>query len=570
MAKKFRTGEGSIGRKLTPSEVDDNFRDTDLQHATAISAANSARSIVHVVANEAAMLAIVNPNIGHEAKRLDNTSIYKLSALPATDLLNWVFMGKYNGGVTIDDAATSSTDKTWSIDKIKAVIPTLSSSGANVVPVILMIGESNSGGIALNSDASEGELGEHPSVQIMHPATLEFTSLIIGDSNQNNLLDHFGLTDIYGEICHGWELQLAAQVEAGLWPSDRVYLIKAGQGGSMVSDWDNVGGAFFTKFATRISAAKTHFAANDQIPLFYIWYTHGINDAVALTNIVAFKASMKNFWANIRSYTGFAPIAATEIPSIYEPYNVAIRELIDEDKFASMVDTTGLGMRDTNHWNYSGVKAIADRMRSETIVRIGAGIQYVLSQNYALSTRPVGGEVLPPAPDVWTSKVNVSEGLGGLLAYSPGAGPDSGAVLIQSIDSTQPFEFHIHYDSFYEQSGVVVFLEDNSTPLYVWGASSVPFVSGVYRVGEGSNVFYKTLGRGVASTYIGAIGSEAMIVKVVGDGADVTYEWSGNAGATWNAMFVHEAVLSGLSEIYLKVIFAIQTAPKNILVERIV
>src|SRR5689334_9823752 len=60
--------------------------------------------------------------------------------------------------------------------------------------VFVFAGESNSGGIALNSDATETELAPRSSVQIMnlYSGTFAFETLDIGF---NNLVDHAGLTD---------------------------------------------------------------------------------------------------------------------------------------------------------------------------------------------------------------------------------------------------------------------------------------------------------------------------------------------------------------------------------------
>lgn len=119
MAKKFRTGEGNIGRNLTPVEVDDNFRDCDAQHDEAMTAAANATSRIIICATEAAMLAS-GAKVGYEAKRTDNKSMYKLAALPATTLENWIFTGKYEvpseGGAVdvIDNLESNETTKALS------------------------------------------------------------------------------------------------------------------------------------------------------------------------------------------------------------------------------------------------------------------------------------------------------------------------------------------------------------------------------------------------------------------------------------------------------------------------
>jgi hypothetical protein len=92
---------------------------------------------------------------------------------------------------------------------------------------LVFAGESNSGGIALNSEATPAELAPRPAVQIMnlYSGTFGFEPLRIGF---NNVVDHEGLSTnpIYvpmppnGILVHGMELGLTNAVEAGLFPGE--------------------------------------------------------------------------------------------------------------------------------------------------------------------------------------------------------------------------------------------------------------------------------------------------------------------------------------------------------------
>jgi hypothetical protein len=86
-------------------------------------------------------------------------------------------------------------------------------------------GESNSGGIGLNSEAAPTELAVRPRVQIMNltSSLFGFEPLRVG---VNNLRDHAGLEDYY-DSCHGFEIALANSIEAGLFTDfSSYYLIK--------------------------------------------------------------------------------------------------------------------------------------------------------------------------------------------------------------------------------------------------------------------------------------------------------------------------------------------------------
>jgi len=121
--------------------------------------------------------------------------------------------------------------------------------------LVVITGESNAGGYALNSEATPEELAPRPAVQILDNDALVFRPLAIGT---NNLLGHAGLRPTE---THGFELELANRAER--WPADRqpVYLVKTGQGGSRIADWAP-DGAYFRTFRTRVAAAR-RLLAND-------------------------------------------------------------------------------------------------------------------------------------------------------------------------------------------------------------------------------------------------------------------------------------------------------------------
>ena len=229
-------------------------------------------------------------------------------------------------------------------------------------------GESNSGGKGLNSDATASELAPQPSVKIMNLTSglFGFENLLIGT---NNLRDHAGLEAGYN-LWHGFELELANLAEANMFPGNpSVYLIKTGQGGSTVNQWD-VGGAsgYWTKFLQRTNAGKSQLPGNTQ---WVVWMSLGINDAIAGTPIDAWKAAMEAHISKIKIQLPGAIIILTRfdsMPGAYlAPYNAAIDQMASELSNVSIVDSTGAAIFDDGyHWNYSGLKTVADRMAALT------------------------------------------------------------------------------------------------------------------------------------------------------------------------------------------------------------
>lgn len=101
--------------------------------------------------------------------------------------------------------------------------------------LFVFTGESNTGGIALNSDATAFELTSTSNIKILNNTTLtSFDDLHIG---VNNLVGHAGLGAPYNTTTHSWELQMINRVSAGTFNKIPTYIVKAGQGGTKIADW---------------------------------------------------------------------------------------------------------------------------------------------------------------------------------------------------------------------------------------------------------------------------------------------------------------------------------------------
>lgn len=226
-------------------------------------------------------------------------------------------------------------------------------------PLLVIInGESNSGGYALNSEAPNEEKGVQSQIQILNNTTLVFEDLNIG---VNNLIDHAGLSN---GSTHGFELELAIRANtSGFY--NNVHLIKTGQGGSQISQWEP-GSTYLTKFEQRITAAKSLIDFEDYN--IVVLFSLGINDAISGTNIITWKEDVVDHFTRLRTLIGQGnvPIIMTEFQGMggtgYPTYVTAIRELAASITNVYSIDVTGAGLRDTNHWNYSGMKSVAGEM----------------------------------------------------------------------------------------------------------------------------------------------------------------------------------------------------------------
>ena len=220
--------------------------------------------------------------------------------------------------------------------------------------LVIITGESNSGGFALNSEATAEELATRSAVQILDNDALVFRPLDIGT---NNLLGHAGLKPTE---THGFELELANRAERLPKESLPVYLVKTGQGGSRIAEWA-ADGRYFQTFRSRIAAAKRLLAEEQVRPV--ILFSLGINDAIAGTPLEQWKPAVEEHLARLRKEIGDdTPIVMTRFMPRYAAYNTAIEELCKKVPGTSSVDTLDAPLRDPNHWNYVGMKLVAGRM----------------------------------------------------------------------------------------------------------------------------------------------------------------------------------------------------------------
>lgn len=224
-------------------------------------------------------------------------------------------------------------------------------------------GESNSGGFALNSQATVEELSPRSSVNILDNTGL--ASFLPLDVGTNNLVGHTGISP---SPTHGFEIELANRADTIAFYRKPCYLVKTGQGGSTAAQWQiGNGSGYYTAILNRINAAKSLLAGVNYRKIILL--SLGINDAIAGTNLTTWKALMTTHFANLRAQLGGStPIIMTQFqgmgasPSAYDALNTAIQELCDTLPHTYCVSAAGAGLQDTNHWSYVGMKVVAGRM----------------------------------------------------------------------------------------------------------------------------------------------------------------------------------------------------------------
>jgi hypothetical protein len=221
--------------------------------------------------------------------------------------------------------------------------------------LFVISGESNSGGYALNTEAPGHELGIRSSVKILNNTHLSsFDDLDIG---KNNLVGHTGLPN---GVTHGFELELANRAVASPVYNEPCFLVKTGQGGSRIAEW-NTQGMFFKTFVKRSCAAKKLLEG-----LSYrtaVLFSLGINDALAGTDGGVWKSAVISHLADIREVLGRdTPVIMTKFMPYYPEYNRMIGEIAEEVGNTYSVYTEDASLRDEHHWDHAGMKLVAGRM----------------------------------------------------------------------------------------------------------------------------------------------------------------------------------------------------------------
>ncbi len=234
----------------------------------------------------------------------------------------------------------------------------------SINPLFIFTGESNSGGFGVNSDATAGELAVHTTINILNNTTLaSFDNLQIG---VNNLVGHAGLTD---NATHGWELEMANIADLGR-ISTPIALVKAGQGGTVITNWDvgntsYLGTNCWQIFQDRVNAALSIHPTYTPI----IFYEQAVNDGIAGTDIDLWTTKTIAHFNKIRALSGFSniKIIMQKIPNTsgtvgyYAAYNAKMDIIASSLSNVYTINPQIADMRDPYHTSYKGNKYVCDK-----------------------------------------------------------------------------------------------------------------------------------------------------------------------------------------------------------------
>lgn len=286
------------------------------------------------------------------------------------------------------------------------------------IPAYLVIaaGESNAGGFAPNASLTTTEAGPRTEVQMWNVSTSAWENLDIGS---NNNLDHAGLNS----TTHGIENELANAMAAGRFEQSVLYYLQTGQGGSTIAQWDagNASG-YWSKFVSRYNASKALVPTARPV----VFYSQGINDAIAGTAVATWKAATVAHLAKIRDLVGANTLVVlTKFKSTYGAYNTAIDEIVAADSNSRAIQTRDTGIEwqgDGNHWTYRGYKSLC---------------QLFIDQMLASSVTDTPS--ISPAAGEYASNQTISiSGTGTLLYSIDGTDPNIGTVYSAPFVLTLP------------------------------------------------------------------------------------------------------------------------------------
>lgn len=225
------------------------------------------------------------------------------------------------------------------------------------VYIIILAGESNSGGVAPNASLTPAELAAR-NLLIWNSVAGAWQALDIGTNNNTG---HGELTN----STHGLENALANYFDDGVFGAHDVRLLKAGNGGSDILQWVGGSETLFTRMVGRTDAAVT--ALSGQSVRFLFWWSQGINDSdgtyTPAMDATTWKSHTQSFFAAVRAeYGATVPIVCTQLPAAFTAYNAALAEIAAADSRTFIASSSGATQVDGYHWDANGFKTLCPRM----------------------------------------------------------------------------------------------------------------------------------------------------------------------------------------------------------------
>lgn len=255
--------------------------------------------------------------------------------------------------------------------------------------LFVIAGESNAGGFNNpNTLLTPDQLLPTPHAQIWHNTSNAFQPMQIGT---NNLIGHNGISD---NAHHGIERGLARDILQVLqWPE--AYILKAGQGGSRISQWA-VGDAsgYLATLTTRFNAARAAMVARGftVIPVL-IWF-NGVNDAIAATNTTTWRTATQAHFTQIRTLMGtntaifFPKVMAVD--AAHNAINAEIQAIANADPLAWSLETQNIPpiSNDPSHYTANGYLRIARAFTDGFRTTVNIDGTFSLGQDRASASNP--------------------------------------------------------------------------------------------------------------------------------------------------------------------------------------
>lgn len=420
--------------------------------------------------------------------------------------------------------------------------------------LFIFTGESNAGGYAPNSYATAQELTATSAVNILNNNTYKFEPLHIGF---NNNIGHLGLDN----TTHGFELELSNLTKAGKFVDSVIYLVKTGQGGSTIDQWDSTNASGYWQLLTRrIDSALAILKRNYIIPNIYIIYSQGFNDIpISHSDVLIWKAKTKLHLQKITDRYGIAPIFITLLKNNTHSYPTNLHTgiidsaiyMLSENKLIVPIRTNTAGIG-TAHWSYDGYKQIFDVIADTIIKRFG------LLSDYPNRLLKISGESINPYTYTasqsfmpYTDACNIIDSSGYYISRNIGDPflTSNGLIGLHKFDAERYFEINIKYDNISEQQSIINILDDDYIPNYGF-SDTYPFIAGCY-VYSG-NIYRST--KQSNTTLMSTISNNDIIKICKGYGRDIIYKKSIDSGYTWTTLYTDVGRLNNIKYLYYKLI----------------
>lgn len=292
---------------------------------------------------------------------------------------------------TLVSTATSTT--------LSGILPTDSNT------LIVIQGESNAAGNALNTQAQAFELASRPSVQILNHPSNAFLNLQVPINSQQN--------SFFGDTVHGFDLDLANIVDSGFFATKPVHLCKIGISGGYICQWQPGGcapaggGSVFDAWDGYMPYMDSAVSKMKQLGKPFriaIWQSIGLNDRFGQgTNPTTFQSEMGTYRANVRARysrpdiqflsTNFNNPPGPNLPAgqgLTWDWSYIWTNMANADPLFHNIPVIGATYRDgSSHWDYYGMKLIAHNM-TDTML-FAPGIQMGIGGTYTVSWSKVSG-----------------------------------------------------------------------------------------------------------------------------------------------------------------------------------